>query len=194
MLAEKALEHRIIFGLNNLIEYSEIGTVKQAPCTLSPAQISAIVNAMKIVDAKTVFTVLDECFTFIYNNNTPNINEVKNSIIELAILIIKETVKNTVVMQSVFGRIVQPAVELESMETIGDVEVWIREIVGTLLYQPALFNFYSYSPLVQQVVNFIMSNYSAPITINDVAEKLYISPAILCGFLKGKQAKPSRSI
>lgn len=90
-------------------------------------------------------------------------------------MIIHNCVKNQAEMEKLFGRIVKPVVEIENIELVSEIQKWITEIISTIIDEPQTMITGINKPLVQDTVLYIMKHYEEQLTIENVAESMFVS-------------------
>lgn len=78
-------------------------------------------------------------------------------------------------MDSAFGKNVYPVTDVQKMTKLSEIQEYIYWLVDKILeYKKALVT-HNYSKIVTDTLVFIMNNYTLPISIDTIAQELYIN-------------------
>lgn len=184
-----ALNKKAFLGNNRIIDYTVITADSADTPTLSDDNINNIITHISLFEKEKALKIIDEYFNSLTNAKSPCIKEVINNIIELSVTLIKIFVKNTELMNSVFGRTVKPALELSDFEMANDVKLWISDIITKLSDSPQIRLKKNCSPLVNETIFYIMKNYTDSISLEEIARKNFVSSGHLMRKFKQETGK-----
>ena len=184
-----ALNKKAFIGNNCIIDYTEITSDSIDTPTLSDDNINSIITHISLFEKDKALKIIDEYFSALTNSKSPCIKEVINNIIELSITLIKIFIKNTELMNIVFGRTVKPAIELSNFEMANDVKLWISDIISKLSDNPQIRLKKNCSPLVNETIFYIMKNYNTSISLEEIARKNFVSSGHLMRKFKQETGK-----
>ncbi len=164
------------FDSNTLIYYDDVKMLQdrfepifseeEKAEILDAIEVNAIENVQKII--KTTFENLTK-----YPNT--DIEIIKDTVIELAVMMVKQSAKNLEEMQLVFGRKIQPAAEIAQLESIADIEAWFEQFLKSLASHHQFIDVNKFSTLVRAVCIYIMQNYSNKLNVDTLAKQFFIS-------------------
>ena len=172
--SEIALEQKVLLGNNIIIDYTKINFNDKAEVVLTSQDIDDITEAIKRRDSEKAKNIINNYFILVKNSPGVSISSVKDSIIKLAIMIIKITVSNADMMNLVFGRIVQPTIELQSVEFLSDIQDWILNMINCTNNLSRLYPDVR-NPMVQKTIDYVISKYDQPLTLEWIAKQLFVS-------------------
>lgn len=189
--ANKALQRKALLGKNRMIYYTDEldASIPETVPFFSLQQTEELIEAIVLDHRKHVTNTINTYFNHLQEVNPINFDEIKNTIINLSVYIIQRLIKTPEMMQIIFNRIVQPAMELWHMETIGEINLWLSNFIDTLMNNTQVKEFSTYSILVQNAIMYIMSNYASSCDINLVAKCFYVSAGHLMRQFKQETGK-----
>lgn len=188
--ATTALSQKTFMGNDRIIDYIEISSAGNETLVLSENVLKGIIENIKNgVDNEKIIEPLEEYFCGLKSVGKLNIEAVKSSITELAILILHLIVKNEQTMESLFGRVLLPVVEIQNMELISEIKEYIYYIIDKARNHSDVSKIYSYSAAVRKIVLYMMENYAKAITAESVAQEFYMSPYHLMHIFKKETGK-----
>ncbi len=172
----KALESISYFGNDCIIDYSHVSIKNSGRVPpLTQKEIYALCNMIKKFDKTGATAFVSSYFEKFSGSNRVELEDIRNNILELSIYIIKECVKNSVALTGVLGRNLVPSSELQQLETISDIHIWINNLISVLADNPEIIMSQKFSPMVQNAIIYTMTNYAEPLTAAYVANQLYVS-------------------
>jgi len=118
---------------------------------------------------------LKKYFSEILNEKNFSINIIKSNISEIAGLMLNSLGTDKELIKVLFERNVRPDEELYSLNTAKEIQNWIFEMLDTFANSNILFENHITNENVKKAILYIAANYSKKLTIESVANKLYIS-------------------
>lgn len=173
--AKKAATQRAMLGNGRIIEYTRLDSNMQLPPQLSAEEMYDIILCIKKLQKNKALGMIDGFFDKIKESKCASPDEIKSNIEELSILILHNCIKNQTEMKNVFGRTVKPVVEIEAIELISEIKEWLAELIVGIIENPQVMIVGIEKPMVQKAVIYIMEHYSEPLTVDLVAESLFVS-------------------
>lgn len=173
--AEKAVGQRALLGNGRIIDYTRLDNTGMGQPQFTVEEMHEVILSIKKMDKKAALEIVDDYFRKVNCAKYLEAEDVRNNIEELAILIIHNCVKNQAEMEKLFGRIVKPVVEIENIELVSEIQKWITEIISTIIDEPQTMITGINKPLVQNTVLYIMKHYEEQLTIENVAESMFVS-------------------
>lgn len=189
--SEKALKSTGLPAGNKVIHYTaklDQPTQQQMP-VFSRRQNEELIEAIILSDRKAVTGIIDSYFNQIRALHAVDLDEIKNTIINLTVYINLHYIRTPEMMQMIFNRIVHPAKEVWDMESIEEIYDWLMSLIDTLMNNKQVKGFQTYSPLIQNAITYIMSNYAKDCDINRAAKHLYVSAGHLMRQFKQETGK-----
>lgn len=185
--AKRALSHRAISGKASIIDITNVPDGKSVMLSVTNEEIDTIVNAIKEVNYDRVFSTLENIFSRIESNS--DLSAVRESISEMIIMVFRSIFKLPESVVDVFGYPLHPFSEVRKFDTVSGIKQWVWEVFNKLFENPNIYLQCTYHPEIQQAVATIMNNYQTPLTIEAVANDLYISPSYLMFLFKKETGK-----
>lgn len=173
--AEKAVGQRALLGNGRIIDYTRFDNSGMGQPQFTVEEMHEVILSIKKMDKKAALEIVDDYFGKVNCTKYLEVEDVRNNIEELAILIIHNCVKNQAEMEKLFGRIVKPVVEIENIELFSEIQKWITEIILAIIDEPKTMITGINKPLVQDTVLYIMKHYEEQLTIENVAESMFVS-------------------
>ena len=133
--------------------------------------------------------IIDTYFEQIRLLDSVDLDELKNTIINMTVYINLHYIRTPEMMQMIFNRIVHPAKEVWDMEAIEEIYDWLTNFINVLMNNKQVKDFSAYSPLIQNAITYIMSNYAKDCDINMAAKRLYVSGGHLMRQFKQETGK-----
>ena len=173
--SEFALSSRAIQGKNRIIDYLNVNTTQSVTSYLSSADIETFSALLRQRDYTEIKAKLERYFSKVMQENNININTIKSNIAEIATLMLNVFNSDTEMMKVIFGRDVKPDKELYSLNTVKEIQTWILEMVDAMSNSNILLDYDITNENVKRAILYIAANYNKKLTIEIVANKLYIS-------------------
>lgn len=110
-------------------------------------------------------------------NTLHNVNSelIKNVLLDIIFQIIHSVAPDTSKIHIIFGKNVYPVTDVQKMTKLSEIQEYIYWLVDKILeYKKALVT-HNYSKIVTDTLVFIMNNYTLPISIDTIAQELYIN-------------------
>ncbi len=171
-----ALEQRASFGAGSIIAYTDISSSPDnAVIILHQDKVNEIISLISDKKIEKAVSILNDYFNNVLSLKRVNIAMVRNSILELVILLIHTMVKNSNTMHVVFGRDFLPSVELQSMESILEIKIWTVSILEKISECQDLIMPERYSPALSKAIMYIRANYTQKIKLDDIANEIFVS-------------------
>lgn len=171
-----ALGSKNAFETDSLIYYDDIKMMEERFEPIFSEEAKAeILEAINVNAVEKVQRILRETFKKLKEHQGLDMENLKNTVIELAVMMVKQAAKNFEEMQMVFGRKIQPATEIVQLETVADVEAWFEIFTTSLQSHHEFMDVYRFSTLVREVCIYIMQNYSNKLNVDILAKQFFVS-------------------
>lgn len=165
---------------NTIMSYTPIAntSTKNSP-DFSSEQAVALLEAIMLNKLELANEIINSYFEQAKNFHPLALDDVKYTIINVAIYIISRYITTPEMIEMVFNRPVHPAKEIYNMASVEEIHLWISEFIKKLMDNHLPNNYSEYSLLIQNAIKYIMANYAGNCDINQVANQLYVSPGHL---------------
>lgn len=194
MQALFAAQQRAFLGYNRIIHYNRaiVDSEKDGIATslyINGDEVNSILSGLKTLNSTIISKTLDRYFDRLYRIKNADVTILKNTIWELALLIIRTAAENTDAMNIIFGRIPQPVAEIQALELIPDMRAYLESLIQCIFKHQEIQTARKYSKPVQEAITYIMKNYHLPITIESAIRELHISRTTLLRLFKKDTGK-----
>ncbi len=174
--ALEAIRQKAAFGTNSIIKYIDISeNLHQSSMELNSDSINQIIQNVKCQNTEKAIKIVNDYFDKLSTLETINIASIKNNILELIIMMIRQTILNSTMMYLIFKRNFFPSAELQQLEFLPEIRSWTIDIISKLGKYPQLHMADSYSPTINKALLYIYRNYSSKIKLESIAKELLIS-------------------
>jgi YesN/AraC family two-component response regulator len=127
---------------------------------------------------------LNEILGHIFFASANNLNSIKIRAMELTVLISRAALDGGADMNNIYQFNLQYISDFFRLETIEDVCFALTEILKKFSEETFRFADVKHVDLLSKAVSFIRTNYMHKITLDDVAEHIYLSPSYLSRIFK----------
>lgn len=174
-----AVSQKAFFGNDCTITYNEASPLLtenslSSSCFLEEQQQEELFHNMKLGNKECVFHILDGYFQKLSNLHNINIDLIRNALIDMTFQLVHSAAADTAQMQLVFGQTIYPASAIQKLTTLSEIREYIYHIVNQILTYRQTHSTQHYSKLVTDTIVFIMNNYALPISIDTIAQELYV--------------------
>lgn len=184
--AKEALFHRATSG-DSIIDITNKPAGNLDVLSVSDEEIDTIVTAIKEVNYSGVFSVLETIFERI--EKSVDLEAIKDTISAMTAMVLRNIFKLSELIVDVFGYPLHPFSEIQKFDTISEIKQWVWNVFNKLFENPNIYLQCTYHPEIQQAIATIMRNYASALTIEVVANDLYISPSYLMFLFKKETGK-----
>ena len=175
-----ALSSKNFFESNSLIYYDDVKKLEDRfEPMFSEEEKAEILDAIGVNAIEKVQKIIKNAFENLSEYSNIDIESIKDTIIELAVMMVKHSAKNLEEMQVVFGRKIQPATEIAQFESIAEIEMWLDAFITCLRSHHQFIDVNKFSTLVREVCIYIMQNYSNKLNVDVLAKQFFVSEGYL---------------
>ncbi len=167
----QSIKARMILGIDNFSPY---------PYDKEKQLIYAITTG-NVIEAR---RYLNEILGHIFFASANNLNAIKIRAMELTVLISRAALDGGADMNNIYQFNLQFISDFFKLETIEDVCFALTEILKKFSEETFRFAEVKHVDLLSKAVSFIRTNYMHKITLDDVADHIYLSPSYLSRIFK----------
>ncbi len=153
-------------------------STKSSPA-FSSEQAGALLEAIMLNNPELANEIINSYFKQTNNFHPLVLDDVKNTIINIAVYIISRYTATNEMTEIIFNRSINPAKEIWNMTSVEEIHLWTTDFIKKLIDNHLPNDYTKYSLLIQKAIKYIMSNYADNCDINMVAKQLYVSPGHL---------------
>ncbi len=137
-------------------------------------------------DKKGCQLLLNELLGHIYLSSYFNIDNIKARILELLVLLSRATIDTGANMNEILFISTNNIKEMEKFNDIEKLSVWITGIMHRFINYSFDFKDVKHSDVTYKVIKYIKNNYYKKITLEDIANYVYLSNAYLSSIFKNE--------
>lgn len=182
-----ALEHKFYIGNGSMILYDDLDTFfKKNDLSYLKEQQSALINGIKAGNEEQVQSTLKCILEGIIKAGVSEIEVIRNfywSTLE-DIFEIRSSFKSLEQKETGNGGIINIYPLISQAESLGDLHSLLEKSANSVVVKIKAFNQNRIGSIMQKASEYITQNYNKPLTLNDVAEKSYVSTYYLSRMFK----------
>ncbi|MDD4772626.1 MAG: AraC family transcriptional regulator [Eubacteriales bacterium] len=167
----QSIKARMILGINNFTPY---------PYDKEKQLIYAITTG-NAADAR---RYMNEILGHIFFASADNLNAIKIRAMELTVLISRAALDGGADMNNIYQFNLQYITDFFELDTIEDICFALTEILNKFSEETFRFAEVKHVDLLSRAVSYIRNNYMHKISLNDVADHIYLSPSYLSRIFK----------
>ncbi|WP_169736187.1 response regulator [Caldanaerobius polysaccharolyticus] len=180
-----AMEYKFYLGKNQIIFYDEVKPFEAGGIYYPIKLEEQLVLSIKKADPDLALKILDEIWSDFSKKNLP-VDGIKRWCIELVALITRSLIELGE-NPDIFFKNTDPWSVIKKLETIDDAKGWVKNVIDVVIEYIALKRKSKNKKVVEEVLKIIENEYSnKDLTLNDIAEKLYITPNYLSYLFKSE--------
>lgn len=120
-----ALNNKNSFETNTIIYYDDVKMLEgRFEPIFSEEEKAEVLDAIEVNAIEKVEKILRSAFERLGKYTKSDIESIKDTVIELAVIMVKQSAKNLEEMQLIFGRKIQPAIEISQLDNVDAIEKW----------------------------------------------------------------------
>ena len=143
-----------------------------------------LLNLVAIGDKQNTKKILNEILGHVYYVSKNNINIAKARVLELVVLLSRAAIEGGGNIETVFGLNYKYLSQINNYTDIGQLSVWLSKIMNRFIDSVFNLSEVKHVDILYKALDFIKKNYMKKISLMDVAEYVYISPAYLSKLFK----------
>ena len=143
-----------------------------------------LLNRVRMGDRQGAKKILNELLAVIFLHTSGNIELIKARVLELVVVISRAAVEGGAKLDKLLGLNYSFISELASKNKFEDVCFWIVKVLDTFLDTVYEARSIKNSKLLEEAIQYIRENYHEKLSLENVAEKIYISPYYLSHLFK----------
>jgi two-component system response regulator YesN len=138
-----------------------------------------LLNKVRMGDRKGAKKILNEILSVIFLRSSGNIELIKARILELVIVISRAAVEGGASLDKLLGLNYSFISELSQKDLFEDICIWIVKVLDTFMDTVYESRNIKNSKLLSDAMNYIRENYKENLTLESVAQQVFISPFYL---------------
>ncbi|MEG2669639.1 MAG: AraC family transcriptional regulator, partial [Oscillospiraceae bacterium] len=183
--AHKAAMYKSFVGNNSLISFDSVPREMSGALVISNSDINAVLAAIRSGDRDEAFSILNKFYVKIKNTPAIDVESLRDVVLEMIIILLRYTFENNDAIDDIYGRNLLPYNEIKTLETVDDIIKWINAIVGKMFLKTKDKD----DEQSKKVIDIIKRDYASAITVQQVADELYISAYYLMHIFKEQTGK-----
>lgn len=185
----EALSFKSLYGNNAIIFYENTISKKTQPVDITSSVTENIITAIFAVDYNKAIELSQEIFERIRNYEHVDINDLRNAIAETISIIVRSIYKDKQGMMEVFSDSFRPFAEIQNCGTINEIQDYFNSFLNRIFENPNVYLECSYDSQVQQIIAYIVQNYSQPLSVESVASVYHLSNSYFMYIFKKETGK-----
>lgn len=173
--SHEALSFKSLYGNNAIIYYENTLDKKAQPVNITNATIEDIKNAIFAVDYEKAMNISDEIFTRIKSYDHVDIKDMQNSFAEIISIIVRAVYRDKQSMMKVFSDEFHPFSYILNCGTINEIQDYFNSFINKIFENPNVYLECGYDSQVQQIIAYLMQNYTMPLSVESVASEHHLS-------------------
>lgn len=174
-----AVSQKAFFGTDCAINYNKntsalTEAALSSSCFLESMQQEELFRGIKTGNKTSVYHILDDYFQKLNTLHNINIDLIRNALLDITFQIIHSVAVNTSQMQLIFEKNIYPTSDIQNLHSLSEIQTYIYHIVDCILIYQKTHSTKNFSTLVTDTIVFIMNNYALPISIDTIAQELYV--------------------
>jgi len=182
--AECALSYKIICGRNTVIQYTDIAVIEDDTEVVDPSDIKLLENIIENMDMAGCREVVDKIFAKL--DRKISMEKLKDICLNLVLLGIRKMPYMQFQISEYFGRDILALENLSGFGTVEQLKNWIINTLVGMIELMVKKNTSEQEDLVEIAKKYMKKNFDKNITLNDIAERLYINPYYFSQLFKKK--------
>jgi len=128
--------------------------------------------------------VLNEIFGHIFFSTGGNFDVIKARVLELIVLLSRAALEGGADVEQIFGLNYKYLSEIHDFKTVEELAFWLSKIMAR--FTDCVFNLtdVKHVDVIYRAINFVKQNYMKKITLEDVANHVYLSPSYFSKIFK----------
>lgn len=128
--------------------------------------------------------LLNELLGHVYCASDFNLETIKTRVVELVVLLSRATIDAGADIQEIFLFNTNYIHEIEQFTSLEELSVWLTGIMHRFINYSFDFTQVKHSDVVHKVMDYVKTNYSKKITLDDIAHHVYLSRSYLSSIFK----------
>ncbi len=174
-------------AINEEIQYLKTNEDSEHISRYYPVELEKeLVKKVKIGDKKGSKTILNELLGHVLFYNGSNLEVIKARVLELTVMLSRAAVEGGGNLEMVFGLNLKYIQEVAEINSVEELCKWIVKVLER--FTDSMFNIENQDNLyiIQKATSYIRENLNRGISLDDVAEHVYLSPSYFSRLFKEK--------
>lgn len=163
----------------NVMEEIQV-TSKGYPIELEKQLQLAIVGG----DNETAKEMLNRILGHIYFSSNNDLETIKSRALELIVLLSRSAIEGGADAEQIFSLNGNYVKQVEKFDNIVDLSVWLTDVINRFISYVFEFGEVKHTDTILKAIRYIKDNYSKKITLEDVANHVYLSKSYLSKIFK----------
>lgn len=148
------------------------------------AKEEELLSAISTGNIHTANEILMDIIKQIILHNAGNIEKVRSRVVELTVLLSRAALKGGADVNSILGLNYDYLREIDSCSSIEDIILWLQAVMKRFTMHVFEYSGAKHVDLIYKSVEYIKRNYATKLTLQDIADYLFISQAYFCRIFK----------
>ena len=128
--------------------------------------------------------LLNELLGHIFCSSSFDLDTIKTRVIELVVILSRATIDAGADIREVFLSNTNYLQEIEQFSSLEDLSIWLNSVMHRFIAYTFDFSHIKHSNVVYKVMEYIKANYSQKISLDDIAQHVFLSRSYLSSIFK----------
>jgi two-component system response regulator YesN len=152
------------------------------PLTKENELLSAITDG----DKQDASRLLNEILGYIFFSSSGSFEVIRARVLELVILLSRAALAGGAESEKIFGMNYRYISEINKFKNVDELCFWLTEIMNKFMNNMFRFNEVKHVDVIYKAADYIRRNYMKKISLDDVAEHVYLSPSYFSKIFKNE--------
>jgi len=140
--------------------------------------------AIRMGDINTANAVLSEILKQMLLHNGGNIEVLRSRVVELTVLLSRAALRGGADINAVLGLNYGYLREIDSFKAVEDIVLWLHMVTRRFTEHVFEFSSSKHMDIIYKAIDYIKRNYATKLSLQKIADHLYISPQYFCRIFK----------
>ncbi|MDD4797813.1 MAG: AraC family transcriptional regulator, partial [Eubacteriales bacterium] len=159
--------------------YETISALEQANGKYPLQKEKELLGSVRLGDRAKAREILNDMLGEIFLYNAGNLDVIKACVLELVVVLSRAAVEGGGRLESMLGLNYELTAELYAIQNFEDVCIWITRTLDHMMDKVYETRNVKNAETMRQVMNYMRDNFSQPLTLEDVAKQVFLSPFYL---------------
>jgi len=174
--AKKALEYKLFLGNGSIIPFSETENDSLSVFPIDIDKENMILSSLRIGDKKQLFQVVNNIFDYMGSCRGLGVSDFHRICVEMLSLISRVLIEFRIDFSEIFGSDSPYYEEIKKYKTFDEIRQWVLDLFSRAVNCILNTRILQARKIIEKARQYIDRHYMEEITLNKIAELVYISP------------------
>ncbi len=189
--AKEALNYQIVTGEKKPIYYEDVcghGEVHRINYPIKEEKL--LINGLKTNDIETVEKSICSIFNYYKSGWVNAVDQVTNQIFQLFIVSLRTIMEKGIELDKIYGESFNPYSEFQKNDMLDEMKEWLLRFYNDVIEYNRRHQTYKHEQLMHSVIKYIETSYDKELSLETVAESVYLSPQYFNKLFKDYTGRP----